>query len=485
MIKLSPWRPDIAAANTSFAADVRNALPMGMTGDGGMLWGPFKSFSAITDAADSKVLAARGFVLPNGTRQVVLGTAEYLYLLDLSDGTLDDVSGTTYSATEDAPWHFDVYGQNIIAVNPNDKPQRFVVGSSSAFADLNTSDAPQGQIVSVWKDQLVIGGLGSDGEGVAWSEINDITDWTGANSDTQLFPGFGKVTALSRGNTNFVIQEYGIHRGVFTGSSAVFEFDMLTEDFGCRLFGGTAFRDRRAFLLSDSGFKSIGLDGSIEHIGHGKVDNWARDNIQYTFGVHAALDPHRPIIYWACSCSDREPTDALNTLLAYDIQTHEWTRIDVALEWLFGWQQQGWTLEQLDVFGTLESLPYPLDSQAWMATFPYLGGVDLTHKVGQFAGENLAARLRTAEFGNAAQQTRLRSARPLIDTTGCTLKHFRRDNRGGDFREGTYQPLHSRTQQALFNTTARWHMLELQTDAGAQWSLASGLDEAMGGSSKW
>lgn len=467
------------------ADDVRNALPHAMDGDGGMIWGPVKQFAALSEAADSRVLAARGFAMPDGTRQVLVGTATKLYLLDLSDSTLDDVSGATYNATVDAPWHFDVYGQNLIAVNPNDAPQRFLVGTDSAFSDLDAG-APSGQLVSVWKDQLVIGSLATNSEALAWSEINDITDWSGGNSDTQLFPGFGKITGISRGNTNFVIQEYGVQRGIFTGTDSVFEFDMLTEDFGCRLRGGTAFRDRRAFMLSDSGFKSIGLDGSIQHIGHGKVDIWARENIDYTFGVQAALDPHRPIIYWACNVSGETPTELYNTLVAYDLQTQEWARVNVSLEWLFGWQQQGWTLAQLDVFGTLEDLPFPLDSQAWMATFPYLGGVDLNHKLGQFAGANLEAKLWTTEFGNPKQRTRLRTVRPIIDRATCTVRHWWRDNRADDLTsEPTYHPTHPRTQTARINRTARWHKCEVSVAAGSQWTTATGLDEEVGGATKW
>lgn len=487
MIPFTPWRPDEATVGNAFAANARNVLPVSVRSDGSVIWSPFPDFSELTGAANGQVFAARGFVLPDGTIKTVIGTADKLYMIDNTDNTLDDVSGTSYNANATARWHFDVYGYNIIATNINDGPQRFLVGTDSTFSDL-AGTPTHGHLVSVWKDQLVIGALTNNLEGVQWSEINDITDWTGGNSDTQVFPGFGAVTAISRGNTPLVVQEYGIQRGVFTGTDTVFEFDTLTEEFGCRIRGATAFRRNQAFFWSDEGFKAIGRDGAIQHIGFRKVDDWVRRNVDFgnDFGFIAVVDPVRPFIYWGCLSQDAEEKNALNTLLAYNVELGEWGRASINLEWLFGWQQQGWTLETLDTVGTLDALPFSLDSRAWRSDFPVLGGVTKLHKAGQFAGENKAARMETGEFAPAeGARTRIKKVRPLIDGAGVTVTHFGRDNRSEAFTAGAAEPLFPRTQEAHINRSARFHKLRVDVEAGSTWSLATGLEETVAAESRW
>jgi len=486
MIPFTPWRPDEAVINNAFASDVRNVLPVTLRSDGSIIWGPFPEFEELTDAANGKILAMRGFVLPDGTIRTLVGTASKLYFVDATDNTLSDVSGTAYSASTTARWHFDVYGNNIIATNVNDGPQRFLVGTDSNFSDL-AGTPTHGHLVSVWKDQLVIGALTDNLEGVQWSEINDITDWSGGNSDTQVFPGFGQVTAISRGNNPLVVQEYGIQRGVFTGPGTVFEFDTLTEEFGCPFRHATAFRRNTAFFYSDEGFKAIDRAGNIRHIGFRKIDRWADTNIDFTSdaGFVAVNDPVRPFIYWGCVNSDGTP-NVLNTLLAYNIDLDEWSRIDINLEWLGSWQQQAWTLEQLDtVSSSLDALPFSLDSSAWRSDFPVLGGATSADKIGQFAGSLKAATMQTGEVEPLeGQRSRIRKVRSLVGASS-TITHSGRNKQNEDFRQSGPHPTFSRTQEARVNRSARYHKLQDNVAAGEDWTLAPGLDITVSAESKW
>lgn len=479
MIPFTPWRPDAATIGNAYATDVRNVLPITLRSDGSVIYAPFPEFAEVSAAANSEILSARGFILPNGAVRVAIGTATKLYFFDATDGSLDDVSGATYSATKTARWHFDIYGTNIIATNVNDGAQRFDVGSSSAFAAL--SGPTDAHLVSVWKDQLVFGALTNNLEGVQWSEINDITDWSGGNSDTQVFPGFGRVTAISRGNTPLVVQEFGIQRGVFTGTESVFEFDTLTEDLGCRIPGGTAFVGRRAFFWSDRGFKAIDLSGQIEDIGFGKVDRWVRDNVSFAgeYAFRAVADPQRPFVYFACVVDGTAPTNRYNTVLAYNYSLGEWARIAVDLTAVMSWAQNLNTLESLDAFsGGLDALPFSLDSAAYRAEAPVLGGASGNAKLGQFSGQNKAGTMQTGEFEAApGRRSRLARVRPLIDGP-ATITHRGRDNRASDMATLVSDAtVFSRTQEAKINRTARFHQVEVNTAAAAQWTLAAGVEE--------
>ena len=481
MIPFTPWRPDVATVGNAYAENVRNVLPVTLRGDGSVVYAPFPQFEEISAAADGTVLAARGFILPDGSVRVVLGTAGKLYFFDATDNSLTDVSGTTYTASQSARWHFDVYGYNIIAVNVNDGAQRFLVGTDSAFSSLaGPTDA---HLVSVWKDQLVVGALTDNLEGVQWSEINDITDWSGGNSDTQVFPGFGRVTAISRGNTPLIVQEYGIQRGVFTGTATVFEFDTLTEDLGCRITGGTAFVGNRAYFWSDRGFKSITAGGDVQDIGFGKVDRWVAENVNLAsdYQFRAASDPQRPFVYFACVAFDRAPTTRYNTMLAYNYAIGEWSRVDVDVATVMAWTQDATTLDGLDNYsGGLDSLPFSLDSAAWRSAAPLFGGVSSADKLGQFAGGNKAATMQTGEFeGAAGRRSRMSRVRPLIDGPS-TVTHRGRDNRSDEFSVLVSDaPVFGRTQEARINRAARYHQLEVNTAADAAWTLAAGIEETV------
>lgn len=472
-----PWRPDEAVVTNAYADDTRNVLPISIKDDGSMICGPFPGPSEVTDAANGRVLGAQGFVLPDGSVTTVVGTASKLYFVNTSTNMLDDVSGTAYSAAEGAPWDFEVYGFNLIATNVNDGPQRFIIGSDTAFSALAGSPSP-GHLVSVWKDQLAIGGLGSDLEAVQWSEINDITDWTGGNSDTQVFPGFGRVTGISRGNTPVILQERGVQRGQFVGGTAAFEFDNLTEDFGCPLPGGAVFRRNAAFFWSEEGFKAITASGETQHIGFRKVDRWAADtiNVSSDFSLQAFMDPFQPIVGWACQ-DPNEGTATYNTLLLYNIQLGEWTKVIVDTEYVLSWQPAGVTLEGLDVYGSLDAIPASLDSATWSAEAPRLGYASTAHKIGLFTGDNLAAEIYTGEFqGSETGLTRIRKVRPLIDAA-ATITHYGRDVRTSGWTAGSPEPTHPRTQEARLNRAARFHKLRVDVAAGQVWSRAAGLQE--------
>jgi hypothetical protein len=75
-------------------------------------------------------------------------------LLDASDMSLDDVSGTTYSAGSD--WKFIQFGSYVIAGNNANKLQYADLSTTISFADLNAS-APTAKLLTVVRDFVVTG----------------------------------------------------------------------------------------------------------------------------------------------------------------------------------------------------------------------------------------------------------------------------------------------------------------------------------------
>ena len=79
---------------------------------------------------------------PDGSTTIFAGSQTNLYKLDSADMSLDDVSGATYGTPVDQRWRFTQFGNRIIAANGFDKLQGWLLGTSTAWADL-AADAPE------------------------------------------------------------------------------------------------------------------------------------------------------------------------------------------------------------------------------------------------------------------------------------------------------------------------------------------------------
>lgn len=480
IIPHAPWRPDVATLDGS-SADVYGAVP---TRDGDrFLWRSFPKLAAVTSAADAAVVGARAFIMPDGTLAAFAGTAEKLLKLNSSTLDWDDVSqaATTYGAALTAPWAFERFGTNIIAVNVNDAPQVFDVGTDTEFSDLGGSPS-QGSYVSVWQDQLVIGGRASGLESVQWSEINDITDWTGGNSDIQALPGYGKITGMSRGNVPMVVQETAVHRFTFTGDETVFVRDVLTEEIGCRLPGAAVFRGADGFFWSELGFVRIARDGSYDLIGTEKVDRWFRENVDINseYGVRAVVIPDAPWVAWFCR-SDLQTGDAFNTALIYDYIAKEWGRLLVDITWPFGFQAPGFTLEGLDDLSSSiddDDALFSLDSPAYKGQGLTAGAFGELNKAGSFSGGKMRASFETKEFGLPGRRSRVGFVSPLADAryNQVVVSHMGRETRGGTFEETTTEPLDDLNGAAFVDRSARYHKLRVDLEEGSGWTMSSGVN---------
>jgi hypothetical protein len=68
------------------------------------------------------------------------------FLLDATDLSLNDVSGTTYTTTEN--WRFTQFGSYLIAANGHEPLQYYDMDASTTFANLDAA-APTSKFVTV------------------------------------------------------------------------------------------------------------------------------------------------------------------------------------------------------------------------------------------------------------------------------------------------------------------------------------------------
>ena len=226
-------------------------------------------------------------------------------------------------------------------------------------------------------------------------------------------------------------------------------------------------------------FYMVRAGQQVVPIGRGKIDKtfWADFDETSQFRSSSAIDPVRGLYVFAYPANGSGGTP--NRLLIYNWHTGRWSRAVIDCELVFGGvSQQAYTLEQLDPFGTLETLPYSLDSSYWTGALSLLlFAFDTTHRSGSFSGPALAATVETGEF-NPGKGTRsvVRACRPLIDGGSPAIQIGARETQQAGV---TYGPAVGLTVAGMAPVlgSGRYFRVRATQPAGAAWSNMQGIDD--------
>lgn len=475
-IPMAEWRPDMPELS-QWAREALNVVPAEES------YAPLNALHGVSSALDSRCQGAAWFRAPANVVKMFAGDATKLYLLD--GATWSDVSrvaGGAYAPGTDGTWRFAQFGNLAIAVNGVDDPQKFDLASGSAWEKLN-EDAPIGTYVTTVRDFLLMGRIGTTTQRVQWSGLNNAAVWgsVAANqADFQDLPDGGNVTGLVGGEIGIILQEAAVRRMSYEGSPVVFRIDKIANDIGCSVPGSVASVADLAFFLHKSGFYMVQGGQTIVPIGRGKVDRtfWKEFAEVNAHRCSATIDPVRGLYifsYPTGGASDGRP----NRMLIYNWRTQRWSHANVDCELVFGGvSQQSYTLEELDDFGTLETLIYSLDSSFWTGTVSLLlFGFDKAHKSGSFSGDPMHATVETAEFnpGNGRRSI-IRGCRPLIDGGAPTVKLGHRDTQQ---QAVTYGPSVGLTSAGNAPVLASGRYFRVRADMadGEMWNNISGIDD--------
>lgn len=236
-----------------------------------------------------------------------------------------------YNASPDWAWTFEQFGQNIIAVARGEAPQRYVLGSSSVFADL--ANAPAADVAFRVRQHLFL----ADGRTLYCSGFNNIEDWdfdTATNGfQTELPHDAGYAVAGWSGEQGVLFQERGILRITYTGASVPFNIDEI--EGGRGLCGPNAFSrwGKLAFCVAEDGLYTF--DGlSSGNIGAGRVDGYFANNLNYGFRhrVYAQLDAKRKS--WMIGFPTGGSTTP-NEVLIYNWEDDKWTHDEIETHYGF------------------------------------------------------------------------------------------------------------------------------------------------------
>jgi hypothetical protein len=384
----------------------------------------------------------------------------------------------TYTTPTDQRWRFTQFGNVIVAANGGNRLQGYNLNSSATFQDL-AADAPASRYVTVVRDFVVSGYVGSTFPNrVQWSALGDESSWANSattQADFQDIPDGGSVVGVTGGEFGLVFLDRAIHRMSYVGSPLVFQFDNISRNLGCYepnsiiQYGGTSF-----FLASDGFYACDGQQ--IIPIGNEKVNrffyNDADEGLLNLMSV--AVDPFRKLIVWSyASVSSAVP----DKLLIFNFQTNAWSSGTTSVSRVASSSSPAFTLEGLDVFGTLEQIQSSFDDRVWLGGKMQFAGVK-NAKIITFSGAPMTATIETGDVEIPGTTSAITMAKPIVDNGSANVALFSRRLLNEQVVFGSQVVADSENRVSI-RGIGRYHRLQL-TPTG-MWTSAVGTDIDLNG----
>lgn len=483
-------------AATAFAEFAPDLPPLGRTTDyvqnvvatSKGIYAPVKAPVPNGNALTARCQGSATFVGTDGTVVTFAGDTTNLYLWDGDSWADVSKAATTYATATDGRWVFSKFGDTVIADNGVDSPQKWVIGTSTAFEDLAGSP-PVARYNATVRDFSFRAALSTDLSKLQWSSQFDEEEWTvGTNSgDDQTFPAGGRITGLLGGQFALIFQQTQITLGQFVGPDLIFQFDAVSVALGCEVPGSIAQVGQTAFFLSPDGFYRIDNGQVMTPIGDGKVDQyfWRRVNRSFLYRITSTVARlGEGIKVYAVTFPNQESADGTpNETLIYNYTAGWWARGDFggdALALLL--TETSMTLEGLDAVYTsgLDSIPISFDSDLFLATgIARLAMFDTDFKVNFFDGNNLDAEIDTIEAQNTGmRQSEVDRLRAMIfggDSTTEISAQLGYRNRQNDAITWSSEVAQDDLGDIYFTEPAAWYQRARVKLSGA-WEKAQGVE---------
>ena len=404
-------------------------------------------------------------------------------LYQLDGGTFTSRKGSLTGGNTDF-WTFTQFGNYVIASNGVDKPQYYLMGTSTNFADLDTiaSGVPNFRVSGVVRDFLITGNLTTGSNTINWSGINDITEWTPGTkqSDSQDLPGSGgEIVHITSGEIGYVFRQNQIIRMDYVGGATVFRLSVISPNRGA-VYGRTVCQDnRRVFFYADDGFFEINGDQVIS-IGAEKVNRFFDANLNkaYTDRIVAAVDPFNQLALWLYPSVNNtsNTTGICDRILIYNYSTKKWSLANTNASTIFSQFVGAYTVELMDIISqNLDDINIALDTDFWNGGQRYLGAVDSDYKAAIFSGTANQGEIETSEVELfPGFRSNVQSIRPIVDAES-TVTIKTRDRLADNVNESSEISMNS-TGINPVRQSGRYIKVNVKTPSGVAWSDAQGID---------
>lgn len=476
------WEPDAALLNGQQAPEARNVAPAKRG------YKPLFGTSPMGFPALSGVVLA-GYALKDvdGNLLTLAATSSGIYALE-NKQWVQKYSGTALSNVRE----FVEYGAAVYALYGTQLIKSDIdAGNAGTFSEVTA--APDGSVLGVIRDFVVIGQLSEYRNGIRWSGLDRPDEWPepGSNdaqyiqSDIQIFPTGGKVQAIVGGVggvDGLIFLERGIQRATYVGTPYIFQFDPVDRERGCLAPHSPVVCGNVCVYLSEDGWRMT--DGaSVKGIGVERIDEWffqncANDRLEEVRGVH---DAQNRLAVWIFA-SSVAPAGVYDRVLIYNYAVDRWSWGEITTETVFPDYTRGLTLEDLDAFGDLDHLPFSsLDVAALKNGRKGISCFTSEHELAGFNGDALEAVIDTAEQGG--DRMMLHGLRPLVDAADAQAMPVYRSREMDARRFGTYTK-QQRDGVCYQHISTGYLAARVKVPAGATWSHSVGVEalvEAEGG----
>lgn len=410
-VTFTEWLPDQPGV-VGALTNARNVFPKAVG------YGAFPEEEDYSGAASEDLNSTAAGVNSSGDVKIFAGGETKLFLLNASDFSLNDVSGTTYTSTD--RWRFVQFGDFMIAANGQDKLQYADMATTTiSFADLDSS-APTAKLVTVVRDFVVAGNTDTSSSQVIWSGLNNPNTWTNTaitQSDNQIIPDGGEVKGITGGEFGIVLLERSIVRMSYVGSPLIFQFDNISRNLGCFETNSVVQWQGITYWLADDGFYACNGE-AIEPIGAEKINRYFWSTVQDSniSLMSTAIDPFRALVLWGYPSNDGD-----YRILAYHIPTKKWSFAETTVNRIADITTPQINLENLDNFSaSLDTLEASLDSRQWLGGYYQTAGVRGT-KIIAFSGANKTARITSADLDAGGNMSMVTLVRPIIENGSASV----------------------------------------------------------------
>ncbi len=415
-IPFGPWEPDKATFESGALAIALNVSPV----SGG--YGPAYGFSPTTASLTTPIKGASVLSNDREGQYIYAGSGNDIYM---SVNATAFSSVYTSAGVSSERWQFARFVGLAIAVHPDNTP---VGGDLGLAMTALGGTPPPARTVGVVSNFLVLGDLddGIDGlrpNRVRWSGFRNPNTWgtdVGTQADFNDMPDEGgTVQGIIGREFGTVFQRYAISRMTYVGPPVVFQFDVVEKKRGAISPGSIIDCGLLAAYIADDGF--FLWDGtSSTPIGAQRVNEYFRKRMfPSTEGnIVGTFDPLEQIVSWAY-CTDG--SGVLKERLSFSLTENRWTLSDLNGYWFMSGFDISKTLEDLDAYGSLDSLPFSLDDPSLIGGRVRAVGFDTNGFYGTLAGDALPGKIETGDWQSGpGSRVFVNAVRPLTDAINVT-----------------------------------------------------------------
>jgi hypothetical protein len=474
------YTPDLPPMDNTGITVALNVLPAGDSYKG------FPAPAVYSDALTARCQGAASGRDAAGNSYNFAGDATKLYELSTAAwGDASKVGGYTTGAEE--RWAFTQWGSQMLATNYADDIQEYTMGTSTDFANLSAT-APKARHITVVRNNVAVANTFDSLDGavpyrVRWSAIGDATDWTPSvttQSDFQDLDGDGGwCQQIVGGEVGTIFQERSIWRMTYVGSPLIYQFDEVEKTRGTPAPGSVTKIGSAIPYLGIDGFYIFDGQQSVP-IGADRIDKtfYADLDQSYYNRISSAVDPINKIIFWA-SPGQQNTGGNPNRIWAYNYSPtakKRWAYADQDIQYIYRSLAEGYTLDGLDaISGSLDALPFSLDSRVWTGNSALLSGFDSSNRQVNFTGTAKDATIETQEVElNPNQRTNIQEIRPFIE--GFTTLTIQIGGRNSLTDSVTWGPAISANNAGNFPCRSNYRYHRMRVNLSGNFDHAQGLN---------